>query len=257
MHLIDLCPARPCNDWSLRICPRDTTCTKYFNEVIFHCHTVLDWLDDQNMRRPVCTPACQRAIDRLGEVSQRMMGDNIWCCTCGNYSDLHDNSLSGIRTWGTCIRRTVNVKRFCKVDCPDCNRRRPPPMGNAITHYSCFINNITAGGRPEQSCSAASRMCNNISECRTMRNRIMSSCSDVIMWERDGGRRPQCSNQCRRAIMAMEGSRYSRTQMCCDCEHDDMSPIERRRCRQHRRNFEEICGMRREVSTQYAIQKVN
>ena len=83
----------------------------------------------------------------------------------------------------------------------------------------------------------------------------MSACSDVMMWQRDVDRRPQCTNECRRAMMAMEESRYSREQLCCDCDHDDMTPTERRRCQQHRRNFAEICGMRREeVNTQYIMQ---
>ena len=84
----------------------------------------------------------------------------------------------------------------------------------------------------------------------------MSACSDVIMWERDSDRRPQCTNECRRAIMAMEGSRYSRPQLCCDCDHNDMTPMQRRQCQQHRRNFEQICGMRREVCTYNYIYKI-
>ena len=79
----------------------------------------------------------------------------------------------------------------------------------------------------------------------------MSSCADVIMWERNDNRRPQCTNECREAMTAMEGSRYGRMQRCCDCEHNDMSPMERRLCQQHHRNFEDICGMRRDVSTYY------
>ena len=116
-----------------------------------------------------------------------------------------------------------------------------------IVTYTSLYHNI--GGNRQQSCHAAIGMCNNISECRNMRNRIMSSCSDIIMWERDGGRqRPQCTDRCRQAVMAMAGSRYGRTQQCCDCEHDDMTATERRRCQQHRRNMQDICGMRRNVS---------
>ena len=242
---LDQCSPRPCQDWEER-CARDGTCTKYRNEAMFHCHNVMNWLDGQP-QRPVCTRQCQRAIDRLSSVTKRMMGGNIWCCTCGNYSNLRDNSLRGIRKWATCRMATGNVKRFCKPDCPDCNRRQPP-MGNS--EYQCNITSIyhVAGGNREQSCNAAARMCDGISECRTMRSRIMSACSDIIMWERDSGRRPQCSDRCRQAIMAMEGSRYGRTQQYCDCEHDDMTAPERRRCQQHRRNFETICGMRRDVS---------
>jgi len=76
----------------------------------------------------------------------------------------------------------------------------------------------------------------------------MSSCSNVIMWERDNGRRPQCSNECMRALMAMAGSGYHNTLQCCDCNHDDMTAMERRQCQQTHGNLE-ICGMQHGVST--------
>lgn len=85
-----------------------------------------------------------------------------------------------------------------------------------------------------------------------MKDKIMSSCSNILMLNRDNNSRPQCSRECREALMSMAGSRYGRTQQCCDCEHDEMTPMERRQCQQRRRNFE-ICGMRpmRDVSTPF------
>jgi len=120
--LIDQCPPRFCHDWEQR-CSRDELCRKYYNDAIFYCHTVFGWQDNQP--EPKCMPACQRAIDRLASVTNHTMGDNVWCCRCGNYSDLRNNNLDSIRKWGACKRKVRNVNKFCKLNCTNCARRQP------------------------------------------------------------------------------------------------------------------------------------
>ena len=82
----------------------------------------------------MCTPECQRAIDRLALVSKRIsMGENMWCCDCGNFSTLRDNSLRNVEMMVECKRINRNMNMFCNMTCTDCNRKRP--MGNK-THNS-------------------------------------------------------------------------------------------------------------------------
>ena len=118
----DQCPPRMCNDWHQK-CKRDKLCSRFYNDVQFYCQDLLEWQDDQV--EPTCKPICQMAIDNLALVTNRTMGYNIMCCTCGNYSDLHNNNLVAIRDWEKCRRKNRNIKKLCKHDCTDCDERRP------------------------------------------------------------------------------------------------------------------------------------
>ena len=98
--------------------------------------------------------------------------------------------------------------------------------------------------RPNRpSCAALNRICDSISECRDMRNGIMSSCSNILSWERGVGSRPQCTPECRQALNRVGGSRYKRT-TCCDCHGDDMTASEGEQCQARHRNLQEICNFR-------------
>ena len=95
------------------------------------------------------------------------------------------------------------------------------------------------------SCKLATRMCNEISECKTMKDKIDGFCSDVITWERETSERPHCSDECKQAWMDMISSSYGRLQ-CCDCHHNHMTAREKKQCKQQRSNFKEICDLRME-----------
>jgi len=69
----------------------------------------------------------------------------------------------------------------------------------------------------------------------------MSSCSNIVSWERGVGRRPQCTPECRRALNTMAGSNYQRT-ACCDCQGDGMTARERVQCQAWHRNIQDICN---------------
>ena len=49
------------------------------------------------------------------------------------------------------------------------------------------------------SCRLAARLCDGISECKAMKNKIDASCSDAYKWEGDTSRCPHCSNECKQA----------------------------------------------------------
>ena len=120
--LSDVCPPRMCDDCHQR-CRNDKLCTRFYNDVEFYCRNVLEWQDDQ--AEPTCTPICQMAINKLASVTNRTMGYNIMCCTCGNYTDQRSNNLVAIRGWEKCRRGTRNIKQFCKHNCTDCDEMRP------------------------------------------------------------------------------------------------------------------------------------
>ena len=91
------------------------------------------------------------------------------------------------------------------------------------------------------SCKLAARLCNGISECKTMKNKIDASCSNVYKWEGDTSGRLHCSNECKQAWTAMTSSSYARTQ-CCYCHHNDMTAREKIQCEKQHRNFKEVCN---------------
>ena len=120
--LPDQCPPRMCDDWHQR-CRNDKVCTRFYYDVQFYCHNILEWQDDQV--EPTCTPICQMAIDKLALVTNRTMGYNIICCACGNYSDQRSNNLVAIRSWEKRRREIRNVKHFCQHNCTKCDEMRP------------------------------------------------------------------------------------------------------------------------------------
>ena len=95
-------------------------------------------------------------------------------------------------------------------------------------------------------------MCNEIDNCKVMRKRFHSVCANVLNWERASGVQPQCSNECKEAIMTWADSEYGNL-LCCNCLHNEMSAREKRECIQAYGNLVEICKFRMnstcEVST--------
>jgi len=182
-------------------------------------------------------------MKNLASMTNRTMGGNLLCCESGNYSDLYSNSLEDVRAWVNRKRHELNIRRFCgrQPDCVDCRRR---PIGNlriCVNIYLVFYP-LEKPSRPKiQSCAASMRMCNSISECRNMRSNIISSCSNILLWDRGAGQRPQCTPGCRRALNTMAGSNYQRMS-CCDCQGDDMTDRERMQCQVRHRNIQDICN---------------
>ena len=88
-------------------------------------------------------------------------------------------------------------------------------------------------------------MCNEIRECKAMKDKINGFCSNVFKWEKNTSERPQCSSECKQAWMAMQNSSYGILQ-CCDCHHDDITAGEKKQCKQQQRNVEELCNLRME-----------
>jgi len=88
----------------------------------------------------------------------------------------------------------------------------------------------------------ADKICNEIDNCRTVRGRFHSNCANVLKWERGSGIQPQCSNECKQAVMAWAESDY-RNLLCCDCLHDEMTAREKHHCVQVHRNIDHICNI--------------
>ena len=202
--LPDQCPPRMCDDWHQR-CRNDKVCTRFYNDVQFYCHNILEWQDDQV--EPTCTPICQMAIDKLALVTNRTMGYNIICCACGNYSDQRSNNLVAIRSWEKCRREIRNVKHFCQHNCTKCDEMRPLSERQHMSMHSvtlCKILGQTA------SCKLTTRLCSELNECKTMKDKIDAFCSNVFTWEGDASKRPHCSNECKQAWLTMVSSSYGR-----------------------------------------------
>ena len=93
------------------------------------------------------------------------------------------------------------------------------------------------------SCKVTDKMCNEIDNCKAIRKRFYSVCTDVLNWERASGMQPQCSNECKEAIMTWADSEYENV-LCCNCLHNEMSAREKHVCIQTHRNIAEICKFR-------------
>ena len=89
----------------------------------------------------------------------------------------------------------------------------------------------------------AGKICDEIDNCKAMRRRFHSNCANVLKWERGSGIQPQCSNECKQAIVTWTNSDY-RNMLCCDCLHDEMTAKEKHRCVQVHRNIDQICNFR-------------
>ena len=72
---------------------------------------------------------------------------------------------------------------------------------------------------------------------------ITAPCSNILLWDRGVGPRPQCTPGCRQALNHMAGSNYHRT-ACCDCQGDDMTARESVQCQAWHRNLQDICNFR-------------
>ena len=116
------CPPKICEDR----CRGNQKCMKLFNDVQFFCRNILEWKDEQD--QPVCSVECQKAINKLSTVSQHTVGFDVLCCTCGNHSDLMNNSLVSIRSWERCRRQNRNIIQLCNHSCSDCSKIKPVGM---------------------------------------------------------------------------------------------------------------------------------